>query len=204
MKQSSSAITRQKLLDVATDVFSETGYKTATVRDIVSRAGVNQAAINYHFRGKDALYREVMKNASEKISLFDDGASNRTDVTAEAQVRFFMEKMLTSLSDSANPDLKFIRLLSREMSEPSGVMQAPLKYHEIVMNIVRRFFPTDVPECQVAWAAFWLLGQGTVMMQASIMMEKMPHDMAKSFADSKSGLPDFLASLALNGLKNHA
>jgi AcrR family transcriptional regulator len=49
-------ITRQALLDHATDVFAENGFDRASVREITGRATVNQAAINYHFGGKEALY----------------------------------------------------------------------------------------------------------------------------------------------------
>jgi AcrR family transcriptional regulator len=36
--------------------------------DIVVKARVNQAAINYHFKGKDELYLEVLKTAFEKLT----------------------------------------------------------------------------------------------------------------------------------------
>jgi AcrR family transcriptional regulator len=49
-----SEITRQALLDHATNVFAENGFDRASVREITHRA-VNQAAINYHFGGKEAL-----------------------------------------------------------------------------------------------------------------------------------------------------
>ena len=38
------------------------------MRDIVTKARVNQAAINYHFKGKDGLYFEVLKIAFEKLT----------------------------------------------------------------------------------------------------------------------------------------
>jgi AcrR family transcriptional regulator len=56
-------ITRQALLDHATDVFAENGFDRAPVREITRRASVNQAAINYHFGGKEALYQEVLRLA---------------------------------------------------------------------------------------------------------------------------------------------
>ena len=34
-----------------------------SIRAIVAKARVNQAAINYHFDGKDGLYREVLRSA---------------------------------------------------------------------------------------------------------------------------------------------
>ncbi|GGU61283.1 TetR family transcriptional regulator [Streptomyces albospinus] len=52
--------TRRLLLDAASDLFAERGYERATVRDIASRAGVNQALLFRYFGSKKALFGEVM------------------------------------------------------------------------------------------------------------------------------------------------
>jgi AcrR family transcriptional regulator len=56
-----SDITRERILKAAQRLFADHGYKDTSVRAIVTRARVNQAAINYHFGGKDGLYREVLR-----------------------------------------------------------------------------------------------------------------------------------------------
>ncbi|MEU7635090.1 MULTISPECIES: TetR/AcrR family transcriptional regulator [unclassified Streptomyces] len=52
--------TRRLLLDAASELFAERGYERATVRDIASRAGVNQALLFRYFGSKKALFGEVM------------------------------------------------------------------------------------------------------------------------------------------------
>ncbi|GAA2653313.1 TetR/AcrR family transcriptional regulator [Streptomyces lunalinharesii] len=52
--------TRRLLLDAASQLFAERGYERATVRDIASRAGVNQALLFRYFGSKKALFGEVM------------------------------------------------------------------------------------------------------------------------------------------------
>ncbi|WP_434096275.1 TetR/AcrR family transcriptional regulator [Streptosporangium roseum] len=44
----------------AKQCLSERGYARTTVRDIVAVSGSNLAAINYHFRSKDALLTQAM------------------------------------------------------------------------------------------------------------------------------------------------
>src|SRR5580692_2815124 len=58
-----SEITRERVMKAAERLFAERGYEGTSVRAIVAKARVNQAAINYHFDGKDGLDREVLRAA---------------------------------------------------------------------------------------------------------------------------------------------
>ena len=58
-----SEITRERILNAAERLFADRGYEDTSIRAIVAKARVNQAAINYHFGGKDGLYREVLRAA---------------------------------------------------------------------------------------------------------------------------------------------
>jgi AcrR family transcriptional regulator len=55
--------TRERITKVAERLFAESGYNGTSVRAIVAKAKLNQAAINYHFEGKDGLYCEVLREA---------------------------------------------------------------------------------------------------------------------------------------------
>jgi AcrR family transcriptional regulator len=54
-----AAATRQALRDAATELFAERGYDRTTVRDIATRAGVNQALLFRYFGSKEALFEEA-------------------------------------------------------------------------------------------------------------------------------------------------
>lgn len=51
--------TTSRILDEAEKLFAERGFDRVTVRDITETAGVNLAAINYHFGGKEDLIAAV-------------------------------------------------------------------------------------------------------------------------------------------------
>ena len=56
-QQQRSVVTQQKLLDAATQAFSENGFKGTSTRDIADRAGVHHPLITYHFKNKSQLWR---------------------------------------------------------------------------------------------------------------------------------------------------
>ena len=47
--------TRQRILDVALDLFTEQGYDGTSLRQIAERLGVTKAAIYYHFESKEDI-----------------------------------------------------------------------------------------------------------------------------------------------------
>ena len=59
--------TEQKLLTVASRLFAEHGFGDTSIRDIVNRAGVNLAAINYHFGSKKALFAAMIQHKIEPL-----------------------------------------------------------------------------------------------------------------------------------------
>jgi len=61
------AETREKILDAAEALFAEHGFEGASMRMITARAGVNLAAVNYHFGSKENLLREIFRRRLGEI-----------------------------------------------------------------------------------------------------------------------------------------
>lgn len=51
--------TRERILDVALDLFNEQGYDKASLREIAERLGVTKAALYYHFERKEDILLEL-------------------------------------------------------------------------------------------------------------------------------------------------
>ena len=68
--------TRHAIIKAAVDLFAEKGFEGASVRDIITKARVNQAAINYHFKCK-ALRRIAGRKSSSRSSEAPFVAGNR-------------------------------------------------------------------------------------------------------------------------------
>ena len=117
--------TRGLVLEAAGRVFAERGFIKATSREICERAGVNSAAINYYFGGKEGLYEEVLVEAHRQIvSLEDLSAVMESDGAPEDKLRAFLE--LPVRAALKGPELWGLPVLLREVASPSSHLLAPL------------------------------------------------------------------------------
>jgi AcrR family transcriptional regulator len=51
--------TRERILDVALELFNEKGYDATSLREIAERLGVTKAALYYHFERKEDIFLEL-------------------------------------------------------------------------------------------------------------------------------------------------
>ena len=69
--------TRQRILNVALDLFTEQGYDGTSLREIAEQLGVTKAAIYYHFESKEdilmALHMRIHDFGREALLLIGEG-----------------------------------------------------------------------------------------------------------------------------------
>ena len=79
--------TRERLLSAAVLLFSEKGYRDTTVADVCDRAGANIASVNYHFRSKENLLAEVIREAFQRANeVYPVDGGLPDDASAEDQL----------------------------------------------------------------------------------------------------------------------
>ncbi|MCW5720994.1 MAG: TetR family transcriptional regulator [Devosia sp.] len=62
------ADTRARILHAAVDIFASRSFESATLKEITEAAGANIAAVNYYFRSKDELIRQVMADLFGRVN----------------------------------------------------------------------------------------------------------------------------------------
>ncbi|WP_349309128.1 TetR/AcrR family transcriptional regulator [Microbacterium sp. MM2322] len=72
--------TRQAILDAALEVFSGSGYRSGSLREIAVRVGMSEAGLLHHFRNKSALLEAVLAAKDDRArsivpSDSEDGAA---------------------------------------------------------------------------------------------------------------------------------
>ena len=71
MKKKKSEITKQRILEAAEAEFSEKGIFGARIDSIAANAGVNKRMIYEYFLNKEGLYKTVLINVYNRISLWE-------------------------------------------------------------------------------------------------------------------------------------
>jgi AcrR family transcriptional regulator len=137
------------------------------MRQLTSRAGVNLAAVNYHFGSKDALIEAVFRrrldpmNAAriaELEALEKDGRA----AAPEAIIRAFVGPSLRMIEDGKSGGRNFIRLLGRTYTDPAkgiraliGQMYAPAM--ERYKRALQRALP-QMPADELVWRMHFMFG----------------------------------------------
>lgn len=114
--------TRTRLLEEATRLFAERGYRATSVAEICRAAKANVAAVNYYFGGKEKLYDAAWRRAFEKAEALAplDAASPGTSLE-EQLFRFVLAILRRTFDDGAGG--WFSKLLYREMADPTIALE---------------------------------------------------------------------------------
>lgn len=152
--------TRDRLIAAAREVFAESGFKGATVREICRRAEVNVAAVNYHFNGKEALFMAALElEPLENIIGPVDTARSAEDRLAD----FIHEFLIRLMEGYRSPHSQ---LIMREMLEPSPALDSIAKeiitpLHEYLSGLVSEIAGDRLPADTVRRCVFSIFGQCT-------------------------------------------
>jgi AcrR family transcriptional regulator len=73
--------TRQRILDIAVDLFIEQGYAGTSVRDISERLGMTKGSLYYHFASKEEVLNALVAPLLEDLDQFvlDAAAAGKID-----------------------------------------------------------------------------------------------------------------------------
>ena len=164
-----SDITRERILKAAERLFAERGYDGTSIRAIVARARVNQAAINYHFDGKDGLYREVLRTAFRAMT--EDQLAHAEETKAmsrEEALQAFIRRQLHPLM-GRDEYSRYMRIFNWETVRPTPVFRALLSeeaapFMGLAAELVRRFLPA-ADSRTITVASIWLMGQSSVFLR---------------------------------------
>ncbi|MDM9558199.1 MULTISPECIES: TetR/AcrR family transcriptional regulator [Bordetella] len=169
MSELSSPSTREIILDTAEALFARQGHDGTSMRQITSEAGVNLAAVNYHFGSKEALVQAVLKRRlavlnQERLRLLDEleARAGGQPLKPSQIVDAFFGTLLRLAASPDHAGKNFLPLLERTMTDPTGFIRALVaeEYADVMERYQAALFKAlpDVPRAEVIWRFQFMLG----------------------------------------------
>ena len=59
---------REQILDAAFNTFAKRGYRDTAVDDIAAAADTSKGGVYFHFRTKEAIFRELMRTTAPEMT----------------------------------------------------------------------------------------------------------------------------------------
>lgn len=121
-----SADTKTRILDAAEQLFMEHGFEATSLRQLTTAAGVNLAAVNYHFGAKEVLFEAVLTRRldpmnQERIDLLDrlEREAGGKPLECERVISAMLVPALRVARDERRGGKNFLRLLGRAYADPA-------------------------------------------------------------------------------------
>lgn len=166
--------TVERILDAAEQLFAEKGFAETSLRLITGKAGVNLAAVNYHFGSKKALIQAVFSRflgpfcSSLERELDRRQAKPGATYSLEELLELLVELALEVKPRSGNDLSIFMRLLGLAFSQSQGHLRKYLQ--EVYGKIFRRYMllvneaAPRIPPLELFWRVHFMLGAAAFSM----------------------------------------
>ncbi|GAB6909276.1 putative Transcriptional regulator, TetR family [Desulfosarcina cetonica] len=186
--QSKGQDTKTRILTMAETLFAQNGFRQTTISQLARRAGVNQAAVNYHFGSKAGLIEQVLERRlqpihhvrMQRLEAIRAATTQRGATPDVAEVlRAFIEPAFC-LTQGADGGRNFLLIASRVMVEPDEAIRALFLRHFrpafILLFTLMQKSLGGMPENELLWRMHFVVGalghamrvHGTVMPPADL------------------------------------
>jgi AcrR family transcriptional regulator len=173
--------TKDRILDTAERLFARDGIEATSLRTITTEAGVNLAAVNYHFQSKDVLVWSVvarrMRPLNERrLALLDayESAAGNGPLPLEHVLDAFLRPVVEISRTHAR---EFAPLMGRMYTEPGEFMERV--YQDHLRPVATRFIQAyqralpGLPLVELLWRLHFSVGVMAHTLGAANMLRVM-------------------------------
>jgi AcrR family transcriptional regulator len=134
-----SSSTKERILGAAEVLFAQRGFEGASLRQLTAAAGVNLAAVNYHFGSKDKLVEQVFRRRldtlnAQRLAALGSARESGNDRLEDVLDAFIRPALKLSHEDSGS---LFMRVLARAFAEHDDSLRQFLS--ENYGHVMRQF-----------------------------------------------------------------
>jgi len=105
--------TKAKILKVATTLFSELGYRAASIRKIAKEVGIRESAIYNHYKNKEEIFFEVSRDIFSSPFSSDENETKNMALKGKVYLSKFTMQYKLLTFDKSNENM--FRLLMIEL-----------------------------------------------------------------------------------------
>jgi AcrR family transcriptional regulator len=166
------SVTAERLLEVAEVLFAEHGFEGTSMRMITAAAGVNLAAVNYHFGSKEELFQRVFHRRLEQLNRERRVALDLLEAQAQGEplsprqiLEAFFGPALAMVSDRVYGGETFMRLLGRSYTAPAQFVSQFMaaEYAQTLQRYLQAAYRAmpEIPREEIAWRLHFMTGAAT-------------------------------------------
>ena len=154
--------TRAKIIEAAGRLFAKRGLNGVTVRDIVKDADTHLSALNYHFRTKEALYREVLLEACRANSISAQERRQLLRLAPKRALLVLIKEALREYGEQSASNCQIV-LINRECREPSPAFADVVREYlapqcDFLAQLIARAVDKSSDDNDVRFAVLTLIG----------------------------------------------
>ena len=158
--------TKDRILDAAERLFARNGVEATSLRAITAQAGVNLAAVNYHFQSKESLLHAVIARRlnpvnERRLAMLDacEEAAGDGPLRLEPVLDALLRPVFEMLSGQAK---EFTPIMGRIFTESAELTEQVFQKH--LAHVAQRFLPAfqralpDLPLVELLWRLQFVYG----------------------------------------------
>ena len=199
--------TKDRILDAAERLFARNGVEATSLRAITAQAGVNLAAVNYHFQSKESLLHAVIARRlnpvnEKRLAMLDacEEAAGDGPLPLEPLLQALLRPVFEMLSGQAK---EFTPIMGRIFTESAELTEQVFQKH--LAHVAQRFLPAfqralpDLPLVELLWRLQFVFG----VMSHTMLAGRIVKFLAKGQCDTTDaeGTMKRVETFVLAGLK---
>jgi AcrR family transcriptional regulator len=168
--------TKRQILNAAKSLFAHGGYRATSMRAITKRAGVNLAAINYHFGSKEALLEAVFERHIKPINevrlrrlkVIKDKATRLNQKPEVSEIlRAYIEPTV-HLKETGKEGASFGMLIGRAFIDPDETvrrifLRLTKPVSQLMLDLLGNALP-ELPNKVIFWRFHFVIGALSIAM----------------------------------------
>ncbi|WOG25332.1 TetR/AcrR family transcriptional regulator [Endozoicomonas sp. 8E] len=204
--------TVERILDSAELLFAEHGFSETSLRTITKQAGVNLAAVNYHFGSKKALIQAVFTRFLDPFmkgldTTLDEWSDQSGPPDLEAVLEILVDHILAVKPRRPDDISIFMKLMGLAFTQNQGHLKRYLT--ETYGTVFSRYFELlfkacpDLPIADKFWRTYFSLGSAVFSVSgagALLSIAERDYDIDDNLENIMRRMVPFMAA----GLRAHA